>query len=319
MTDARLALERMVRAELAQPVPAGVQALTDRLRERYGDELRGVVLYGSCLRRGDDRDGVVDLYALVRSYRSAHRSAALATINRLLPPNVFYLEAELGQRVVRCKYAVLASDDLERLTSARTSEPYFWARFAQPCALVYAADDRAREAVVTAFAGAIATFVHFAVPLSGEAFDARELWTTGWRATYRAELRPERPQAAALGLYDDDADRYERATALAVETLPWSVASVSEGDRARFRVALPPDQRWRAVGAWRLRRVHAKLLFLLRILRNALIFEGGIDYVLWKIQRHSGVEIDHTWRRKRHRYLALGAEAWRLYRARAFR
>jgi hypothetical protein len=70
---------------------------------------------------------------------------------------------------------------------------------------------------------------------------------------------------------------------------------------------------------WRRRRLHAKALFLLRILRNAVIFEGGVDYVLWKIQRHSGVSIDQAWRQKRHPLLALGAEAWRLYRARAFR
>ena len=35
--------------------------------------------------------------------------------------------------------------------------------------------------------------------------------------------------------------------------------------------------------------------------------------MLWKIQRHSGVDIDHTWRERRYPLLALGAEAWRLY------
>ena len=55
------------------------------------------------------------------------------------------------------------------------------------------------------------------------------------------------------------------------------------------------------------------------MLRNGLIFEGGVDYVLWKIERHSGVAIDQAWRRRRYPLLALGQEAWRLYRARAFR
>jgi hypothetical protein len=68
-----------------------------------------------------------------------------------------------------------------------------------------------------------------------------------------------------------------------------------------------------------LRRVHGKVWFLLRMFRNALTFDGGVDYVLWKIQRHSGVAVDPTWREQRHPLVALGAQAWRLYRAGAFR
>jgi hypothetical protein len=194
---------------------------------------------------------------------------------------------------------VLALDDLARLTSARTFEPYFWARFAQPCALVFAADDEARETVVAALAGAVTTFVGLAAALAGPGADARALWTAGWRATYRAEVRPERAGAVET-LWANDTARYERITALALPTLPPGAAD-------------------RPTWTWPLRRVHGKTRFLLRILRNALIFEGGVDYVLWKIQRHSGVAVDPGWREKRHRWLALGAEAWRLYRARAFR
>ncbi len=312
------ALEEMIRQELAQPVPSGAHALAERLRERYGSDLRAVLMYGSCLRQGDDREGVLDLYAFVTSYRSVYRNRTLAVLNRLLPPNVFYLQTEVGRRLVRSKYAVLALHDLARLTSPRTFEPYFWARFAQPCALVYAADDHARDTVASAIAGAVETFVRFGVPLAGASFDSQDLWTTAWRATYGAEIRPERPGATAA-LYACHAERHQHATALAVPALPWTSRIVTEEGRLSFRVDVPPGERRRAARLWRLRRLHAKSRFLLRILRNALIFEGGVDYVLWKIQRQSGVMIDHSWRQKRHPWLALGAEAWRLYRARAFR
>jgi len=313
------ALATMVAAELDRPVPAGAHALTESLRERYGSALRAVVMYGSNLRAGDDREGVLDLYALVTSYRDAFPGhPLLAAANRLLPPNVFYLEAGESARVVRCKYAVLALDDLPRLTTSAITEPYFWARFAQPCALVWAADDAARATVVRALAEAVATFVRFAVPFADAAFDARALWTAGWQATYGAELRPERTGKGG-SLFDENAERFEQATALALATLPWAVARETREGRTTYRVALPVPARRQATRAWRHRRLKAKSLFLLRILRNGLIFEGGVDYVLWKIQRHSGVATDPTWREKRHPWLALGAEAWRLYRARAFR
>jgi hypothetical protein len=318
MMTARAALEEMIAEELAQPSPPGAYALADRLRERHGPVLRAVLMYGSNLRQHDDREGVLDLYALVTSYRAIYRNPVLVAANRLLPPNVFYLETETARGMVRCKYAVLALDDLSRLTARHTSEPYFWARFAQPCALVWAADEESRVTVATALAAAVATFVRFAVPFVGTSFDSRALWTTAWQATYGAEIRPERP-GAAVELYASNANRFERATALVVPTLPWAATTVAEADGLRFQVDLPMRERRRALGVWRRRRLRAKALFLLRILRNAVIFEGGVDYVLWKIQRHSGVSIDQAWRQKRHPLLALGAEAWRLYRARAFR
>ena len=307
-------LEALIGQELARPVPQGAHALTDRVRAMFGSSVRAVLMYGSNLRHDDDREGLLDLYVFVTSYRSAYRSAALATVNRLLPPNVFYLEVPIGTRVVRCKYAVLALDDLPRLTSEATSEPYFWARFAQPCALVYAVDGQARELVATALAGAVVTFVRFGVPLVSAMFESQDLWTRAWQATYAAEIRPERSGAEAA-LYAGDAERFERVTALALPLLRWP--SIRDG--CRFRVEIPASDRRRAARAWWFSRRVAKARFLLRILRNALIFEGGVDYVLWKIQRHSGVTIDQGWREKRFRWLALGAEAWRLYRARAFR
>ena len=313
-----MTLAAMIDAELRRPVPAGAVALTDRLRAIFGENLRAVLFYGSNLRQDDDHEGVLDLYALVGSYRAAYRNPALAVLNRALPPNVFYLEVPLGSRVVRCKYAVLALDDLARLTSPQTAEPYFWARFAQPCALVYAADERARDTVTAALAGGVTTFVRFGVALAPAVFDSRELWTATWRATYGAEVRPERAGAAAA-LYESHGDRFARATELALDALPWRWRALVNDDRRCFAVDVPAAERRRAARAWRVGRLGAKARFLLRLARNALIFEGGVDYVLWKIERHSGVPIDQTWRRKRPRWLALGAEAWRLYRARAFR
>lgn len=313
------ALATMVAAELDRPVPAGAHALTELLRARYGAALRAVVMYGSNLRTGDDREGLLDLYALVTSYREAFPGRSLlAAANRVLPPNVFYLEAGEAPRVVRCKYAVLALDDLPRLTTPAITEPYFWARFAQPCALVWAADESARATVVRALTEAVTTFVRFSIPFAEASFDARALWTAGWQATYGAELRPERTGKGGA-LFDQSPERFERVTELTLGTLPWPAAHEPREGAATYRIELPAAVRTRAIRAWRFQRVKAKSLFLLRILRNAMIFEGGVDYVLWKIQRHSGVETDPTWREKRHPWLALGAEAWRLYRARAFR
>lgn len=311
-------LVRMVAAELRQPVSTAAHALVARLRERYGTAVRGVLFYGSCLRRGDAFDGLVDLYVLVDNYRDTYSNSALTALNYLLPPNVFYMETRVGERVVRAKYAVLSLADLEEGVAPRTFEPYFWARFAQPCALVYASDEQVRERVAAALARAIRTFVKRGIPLVGPRFSARELWTTTWRATYRAELRSERP-GVVESLWSNAPERYLDATRIALAALPYPVTMGDERDPYAITITFPARKRRTARIVWALRRAHGKSLFLARMLRNALIFEGAVDYALWKIQRHSGIQTASAWREHRYPLLALGAHAWRLYRAGAFR
>src|SRR5690606_11831429 len=124
-------LSATIAAELERPVPPGAHALADAIRTRHGGAVQAVLFYGSCLRRGDDREGVPDLYALVDDYRhaygrGAYGSRALATINALLPPNVFYVETRANGRTVRAKYAVVSLADFARATSPASFEPYFW-------------------------------------------------------------------------------------------------------------------------------------------------------------------------------------------------
>jgi hypothetical protein len=322
-SEAATELAERIAAELASPVPGGATALAGAIRARHGDAVRGVLFYGSCLRRNDDREGVLDLYVLVDDYRRAYGTGAygsglLAAVNALLPPNVFYIETRHGGRTVRAKYAVLSLADLARATSARTFEPYFWARFAQPCALVYAAGPEVTRSVVDALADAVRTFVRAGLPLAPERFDASELWTAMLRETYRCEVRAER-SGAADALVRFAPDRYAAVTRLALAGLPVAARTGPDEAEGRFRAELSPRDRRLGRVLWRLRRAVGKTLFLLRLLRNALIFEGGVDYIIWKVERHSGSTVDPSWRESRFRLFALGAEVVRQYRRGAFR
>jgi hypothetical protein len=150
--------------------------------------------------------------------------------------------------------------------------------------------------------------------LCGKRFTARELWTLGLAATYRTELRSERT-GVAEGLYAADPERYAAVTRAALTRLDDYVAV----DDQTFERLGPIPGRFSVAAVWWLRRILGKALSLLRVLRNGLIFEGGIDYVLWKVARHSGVEVDTEWRQKRWPWLVLLRQFWRLYRSGAFR
>jgi hypothetical protein len=52
----------LIEQESSRLAPPGVRALADELLNRYGDAAQAILFYGSCLRTGDDSDGIVDLY-----------------------------------------------------------------------------------------------------------------------------------------------------------------------------------------------------------------------------------------------------------------
>ena len=95
-------LDDAIESHLAAPAPEAVVALGDCLRQRFGAHALAILFYGSCRRARDDADGIVDLYVLVDGYREAYGRLLPAVANRLLAPNVYYLETSLpGTRRAR--------------------------------------------------------------------------------------------------------------------------------------------------------------------------------------------------------------------------
>ncbi|MGR9091909.1 MAG: hypothetical protein ACU85U_15160 [Gammaproteobacteria bacterium] len=317
-TGAGEQLVNLVEEELAAPVSAASRELGERLRLRYGDAVLGVLYYGSCFRTGTEADGILDIFLIVDDYASIYDHRLLAIANRALPPNVFYAEMDLDGTTLRTKYAVISMQQFEHRTSARCFHTFFWARFAQPCALTYARDAALRRRIAVALAGAAQTFIRRSLALQPETFTTATLWTNALRASYRTELRPEAPGAAAR-LVEANQARYTKLTSLLTELIPQLRCRDKDPDEPVFSADLREWQRRRGRLAWVLRRPQGKLINLLRIMKAAFTFDGGVDYVLWKIERHSGVKVEATPMLRRHPLLACWPTVWRLYRAGAFR
>jgi len=294
---------RLVGEESAVLPPPAVVAVAEAARQRHGTGIVAVLFYGSCLREQDDQGKLVDLYLLADRYRNVHRSRWMQLLNRILPPNVYYIETAFEDRVIRAKYAIVKLSQFEKLVSRRTFEPYFWARFAQPTGVLWARSEAVRRRIVAALAEAARTTIGEIRPLLADRVDPEQLWVRAFQETYATELRAERPGRAAA-LFRTFAQRYREITdaLLRQESVP-----ISEG--ARRRVS------WR----WRRRRVTGKLLSALRLLKAALTFDDGASYLVWKIQRHAGVRLELSPWQQRHPILASGVLFWRVYRAGGFR
>jgi hypothetical protein len=306
-----------VRAELGQPVSAAVKAAAAEIRRRHGPSLVACLFYGSCLRDGQDDGRVVDFYAIAEDYRRFHDSWLSATLNALLPPNVYYLETRFEGRAVRAKYAVVSLGHLIRDTSAAAFQPLLWGRLAQPCALVYARDAEIEQQVAAALVRAVETMVEQTIALMPGEYTAGQLWTRAFQESYGTELRAERSNRPR-DLYAAYAGRYDSLTAAALPASTISAARTSPGAPILRHHARAADRRAARL-RWRLRRLAGKSLHVLRLLKAAYTFKDGLDYILWKIEKHSGVRTEPTPWQRRHPLLAAPMLAWRLYRRGAFR
>ena len=302
MNDADGDIAALIAAEVDLPVPAPFRALAKAVRRRHEPAGLGVLFYGSCLRSGEDRDQVADLYLIVDRYRAAYRSSLPAAANRILPPNVFYIEVPYEDRVVRAKYAVVSLPQLESLVAPRTLQSYFWARFAQPMRLLWARDAESRARIMAVLGQAVVTTGEQTRPLVDR---PEELFARAFRESYASELRAEGGERADA-LYQFDRARYDR---LAEILLGPEQARTARDDAARRRAAL----------RWRRRRFLGKWLSVLRLMKGAFTFKDGAAYLLWKIERHSGVRHDLTPWQRRHPILAASVLYWQLYRKGAFR
>lgn len=262
-----------------------VAALVKAARLRFGDAIDAIVLYGSFTR--GQKDTLLDLYVLLRDLHSLPRWQRWMA--RALPPNVYHLTTPEA----RAKVAVLTFDALERGVRGDVA-PYFWARFAQPSALVYCADAACELRFSNLVRAAAERLVAAASSGVTAGLASAAFWEQTFALTYSAELRPEQSSRYAA-LYQANADYFDQVHA--------SLAHRPQ----------PPQT------SWRVRRLAGKTLSFLRVVKSAFTFDDPVDYVLWKIERHSGVKLTPTDRQRRYPLIFGWGLVWQLYRRGAFK
>jgi hypothetical protein len=293
-------------------------ALRDALLQQYGEAVDAMLFYGSCLRSGDALDGLVDLYLVVDDYRNVYRKLLPALFNRLLAPNVYYLEIKVNGKQVRTKYAVISLRDLEHGTSMRWFHSYLWGRFSQPCGLLYSRNGETSRRVQELLAQAVLTFLTRALPALPEQLDSAAIWQQALALSYQAELRVEKPERAIL-IYESWEDHFRAITPPAMEQLPFNIKRRQDASRLLYHVHIPQHTRRLGRRGWLLRRLQGKFLSLLRLIKAAFTFQGGADYIIWKLERHTGVPIETTPEMRRHPLIYGWSLMWRLYRRGVFR
>ncbi len=294
--DDKEVVEHLIAGELEQQILASATAAASDIAYGHGDTVAAILFYGSCLQQSTDEDKVLDFYVLVDSCSEANGSRILGMLNLMIPPNVFYRELELDGRTIRSKYAVMSTGGFAKAMDKSRLNPSFWARFAQPCALAYCRDEETRSIVTRSIAQAVITFVSEVMPTFSRHVTSETLWSKGFQLTYQAELRAENSQQRGRQIYQHNQARFD---ALMLPALTAAGLTPRHGDSGRLIPTTTKAKRRIALLKWKVRSLQGKALSFLRLLKGAFTFTGAVDYLAWKIGRHSGVTVNvKPWQRR---------------------
>jgi len=289
------ALEARITQGLARGVAPQVKALGEMLALRSGAV--AVLFYGSNLRTGE-LEGVLDFYVLLAGEPESG-----------IWPRVSYREWQHEGRDLRAKVATMTLAKFSQAASGETLDTTIWARFAQPCALVWQADNAAANGVHRAIGNAIQTAARLAAVLGPPSGEEDDFWMALFRATYSAEFRIEKP-GRAQSILDLNRAHFDGLLPVALEASGMKIQRGAE----IITPEIDARQRKRVKRWWARRRRLGKPLNLLRLVRASFTFEGAARYAAWKVERHTGVSVAVTPWRERHPVLAAPGVLFSVWR-----
>ena len=292
-------LAQRIGASLDRSVRDEVAAYAKRLGEEAG--ALAVLFYGSNLRTGS-LEGVLDFYILLPGPQRER-----------IWPRVSYREWDHAGERLRAKIATMSLRQFANAAKGLSRDTTIWARFVQPSALVWQANEEARAEVTQALCAAAVTAGRLAAAVGPARGTEDDYWRALFRATYKAEFRVEKP-GRENSILEVNAEHFDGLLPIA-----WNAGGMRFKRMNGLFEPLPNSAERRRVLKWWNRRARlGKPLNLLRLAKATTTFDGAADYAAWKLQRHTGIALEVTPFRARHPLLAApGAlvELWRKRRA----
>lgn len=303
-------------------VPPEVRDIVDLLRDACGRDLVAVVFFGSRLLGTSPGEGsAADLVVVVENYLrfyesigtrlpAARHSGIMAALNRVLPPNIIYLNDPGGLRA-GAKCFVVTDYDLGLALSADAKDHFFRGRLAQRVDIVYARSERDRLALERRIDLARRLTVDWVpIYIQPDAFGVLDFCRRMMEVSYAGEIRPE-ARSRVLEVFQSQVSFFRLVYGRVLQDAARDGRLVADGDR--FRLARKPSWRERRRWAGFFRRSKARAT--LRWFKYMLTFDDWLDYIVRKVERRSGVRIDLTKSERRFPVIFLWPKAMRVIRA----
>jgi hypothetical protein len=238
-------------------------------------------------------------------YRAVHKAGllqrsptVLSVLDPFLPPSQIRLAREAW--VVKASVVSIAA--LQVATSQRRKDQFLAGRLFQDVSLVWTRDDEARARIEAAIDSARRITLGWVAPDLPEGFDAPAYVRQLFRTSFRFEVRPEN-SGRADALYLAQSKALDAAFEGVLDRF-LGEGLVKRNSEGTFSLTSPVSRtarfRRRAFMEWS--RVRATA----RWPKHAITFDGWLDYIVRKAERHSGETIVLTPLERRFPFIFLG-------------
>jgi hypothetical protein len=310
-----LRLRTILNVATARPAAADWYDTPAMVRKLDPNGARAIVGYGSWYTRGLRKpNSFPDLYLIIDSYEPYYRNALHAWMNRVLPPNVYFVwDDGDGHRAVRGKYNVISAADLERECSPALRDVYNAGRLTKLVWIAWVRDEPTRDWLITRLVDAHCTLAPVALGLLPEQFGVDDFSLELLGLSYRAEPRLEgwehvRSRHAAHAAY------YHELHGVLLDAFSQST-NLLASDVTGFRKLASP--RWPPLAAVARRLVRrSRRRGYLRWPRIILTEPHLVDLAVNEAERKAGVRIHVTPKLRRHPFIYGLPEFLRVLRER---
>lgn len=305
------------------PAPASeeLRELAEALVRAGDGSIAAILLYGSRVQNSHpDRWSAYDFMVVVDSYSRFFRSFCaagyhgkspllLTTLSYFLPPNIVSFRLP-GADQPPAKCALVNGRHFRRSLGPRSPDHFLKGRVVQKLAMVWTRGPEDEALVIAALRRAREGIVGWVRPYLAGDFDLEQFAETMLRVSYRGEIRPESPERVEQVF----ASQREILTAIAGESL---AAAVARGEI----LSAPGGYRWKRTPGRMLRWAYSLYFFgskaraTARWFKYMVTFEGWMEYIVRKINRRAGFEVDVTERERRWPLIFLWPKLFRVLAA----
>ena len=302
-------------------LPPEVSVTRDLLTEACGDNLVGVVLFGSrLLGTSPDPHSAADLFVVVEEYQrfyrdigrrlpARRRAAIMAALNRCLPPNIISIR-DPGDLRAGTKCFVISRRDLATGLSSDAKDHFCRGRMMQQFQIVHARGAEDGERLERDLLDARRLTLEWTPLYLGASFSVLDYCRRMLEVSYAGEIRPE--SRSRVGEVFNAQRHYLILSYTRV--LEEAVAAGNmERTKGLYRLSAPPSLQSRL--RWRLFFVQSKIRATLRWSKYMVTFDDWLDYIVRKIERRTGLSLELTPAERRLPVFLLWPKAFTVFRA----
>ena len=265
-----------------------IEFFKDWFKARYGENLRAVIFFGSCLSElSKSPTSFKDFIVIVDKYRLTSKNPLKWLSHWLLPPDLFHLAEERQEKKYECKYYIISLKQLLDATSAQAKDLYILGRLSKRIAVIYYRDQEGLELILDAHVSSIQRANQLSLSLL-ERFDKAGFIKAVMRLSYLAETRLE-DERKVESLYLAHSEFYKKVYGLILKELI-EKGIVREEGQDNFRVIgakLPVDKR--KVEEF---LVLSRKRFKARWPKMILTVDNWLEQLLAKLERTYGIKLE---------------------------